>query len=358
MPEFHRTAHGPQFHRLLLRVAGHAPDTVLAAARYALAQGRISDVAATVASITVTAGLALTDEEFALVAAADPDAVEALSGSRPGQWPLPPVEFQPALAEPAVFAPEAPPPVLDLTDAPVAFVDAVTDGVDRAAVAAVERMPGATALWRAWRFAVPADPDAPATRVFVLSTTAAAADLPAVTAKLQTLLGTTGTTIEVYAHGDALPAYQMQARGAAALLWTAAEPHPITVARVFDGVDAVTGPWFDDDHPRLLGPDQDQVLAFLDAGRPVLTTTQRMEDIVDRDRGAVVPMSFRTDGSWVWTDTVSYYLREHGLAPDRGLLHQARGTGAPPAAVAYEIAEHRVLAALFRPAAASPATPS
>ncbi|MFC0097869.1 hypothetical protein ACFFKH_10040 [Micromonospora marina] len=354
MPEFRRTEHAPQFHRLLLRVAGHAPDDVLADARYALAQGRIADVAAAVASITVNAGLALTDEEFALVAAVDPDAVAALSDTRPDQWPLPPVEFQPALADPAVFAPEAPPPMLDLTDAPAAFVGTVTDDVDRAAVAAVERVPGATALWRSWRFTVPAGPDAPATRVFVLSTAVATADLPVVTARLQTQLGTTGTTIEVYVQGEALPAYQMQARGAAALLWTATEPRPITVARVFDGVDAVTGPWFDDDHPRLGGPDRDHVLAFLDAGRPVLTTTQRMADLVDPGRGAVVPMSYRTDGSWVWTDTVSYYLREHGLAPDPGLLYRARSTGALPADT-DEIAEHRVLAALFRPAAASPA---
>jgi hypothetical protein len=28
-----------------------------------------------------------------------------------------------------------------------------------------------------------------------------------------------------------------------------------------------------------------------------------------------VPRSFRTDGQWIWSDALHYYLREHALAP-------------------------------------------
>ena len=29
----------------------------------------------------------------------------------------------------------------------------------------------------------------------------------------------------------------------------------------------------------------------------------------------MVPLSFRTDGSWIWTDAVSYFLRTYALSP-------------------------------------------
>jgi hypothetical protein len=271
-----------------------------------------------------------------------------LSGTQPGQWPLPAVDFQPALVDPAVFAPEAAPPLLDLTDAPYSFVTAVTDETDARAVEAMSRVPGARALWRAWRLSDPRDTPA---RVFVLAADVPGEDLPIVTAVLQ---NETGAAVEAYRPGDDLPAYQVQARGAAALLWTAEEPSPIGVARVFDGVDPVTGPWFAPGHPVLDAGEQERVVRYLEAGRPVLTTTQRMADVVDPARGAVVPMSYRTDGVWVWTDSVSYYARTHGLAPDADLLEHARGREFR-APVVDDVAEHRTLAALFRPAAADPA---
>ncbi|MCM4078057.1 hypothetical protein [Paractinoplanes hotanensis] len=348
MAEFRTVSYGAEFHRLLLRVAGYAPDPEVIAARQALAEGRVADVARAVGAIAAAAGLAPTDEEFALLAAAEPESVTELSGTQPGQWPMPAVDFQPALVEPAVFAPEAPPPLLDLTDVPYSFVTAVTDETDAKAVEAMSRTAGARALWRAWRLSDPRE--APA-RVFVLAADVPGEDLPVLTALLQQ---ETGAAAEVYAPGDELPAYQVQARGAAALLWTAEEPYGIGLARVFDGVDPETGPWFAPGHPVLEGAERERVGRYLEAGRPVLTTTQRMADVVEPARGAVVPMSYRTDGRWVWTDTVAYYLRTHGLAPDPELLAHIRGREFRAPAV-DDVAEHRTLAALFRPAAASPA---
>ena len=63
-------------------------------------------------------------------------------------------------------------------------------------------------------------------------------------------------------------------------------------------------------------------------------------------------MSYRTDGV-VWTDTITYYLRVYGLAPDQELLAYARSCDFRPA-LTDEVSEHRVLAALFQPAIATP----
>jgi hypothetical protein len=60
-------------------------------------------------------------------------------------------------------------------------------------------------------------------------------------------------------------------------------------------------------------------------------------------------MNFRTDGTWIWNDITSYYLRTHGFRPDPELLEHIRSNG-------YEIpqvdgvAEFRAVSALYRPA--------
>ncbi|MEV4395659.1 hypothetical protein [Nonomuraea sp. NPDC049607] len=89
----------------------------------------------------------------------------------------------------------------------------------------------------------------------------------------------------------------------------------ISVARVFDGVrDGV--PYFLPDRPRVRDP---RLVDYLRAGAAVLSTANLDLDRLDPARGAVVPLSFRTDGTWVWTDTVTYYLEEHGIRPDEEL---------------------------------------
>jgi hypothetical protein len=36
-----------------------------------------------------------------------------------------------------------------------------------------------------------------------------------------------------------------------------------------------------------------------------------------------VPTGFRTDGHWIWSTAVEYYLDHHSVAPDSRLLVQA-----------------------------------
>jgi hypothetical protein len=116
----------------------------------------------------------------------------------------------------------------------------------------------------------------------------------------------------------------------------AAETAPeFELAAAFDFADPVTGPGFAPGHPVIddIG-DRERVLGYLRGGTPVLTTTAGMPDILDPAAGPVVPTSFRTDGAWIWTDTVAYYLSRHGLAPDARLAAHidamcARGQAVP-----------------------------
>jgi hypothetical protein len=93
------------------------------------------------------------------------------------------------------------------------------------------------------------------------------------------------------------------------------------IARVYDFADPVTGPGFEPDHPVIEDPDErDRLLDYLEAGSMVLSTTARQDDILDPAAGAAIPASFRTDGTWIWTDAVAYYLSIHGIAPGARLL--------------------------------------
>jgi hypothetical protein len=56
-------------------------------------------------------------------------------------------------------------------------------------------------------------------------------------------------------------------------------------------------------------------------------------------------MSFRTDGRWIWTDAVAYYVREYGLAPEAKLLSHIRSRRYEPTPV-DAVDHHLAMAAL------------
>jgi hypothetical protein len=61
-----------------------------------------------------------------------------------------------------------------------------------------------------------------------------------------------------------------------------------------------------------------------------------------------VGMSVRTDGDWVWSDGVAYYVREHGIAPDGEFYAHIRKLGyrCPPTG---EATARWVLETLYAP---------
>lgn len=112
----------------------------------------------------------------------------------------------------------------------------------------------------------------------------------------------------------------------------------LSVARVFDGVRD-GAPYFLPDHPLV---DDPRLAAYLRAGTPILSTTSTDLDRIDPSRGQVVPLSFRTDGTWIWTDTVTYYLEEHRIRPDEELCAHIAGRGYSCPEVDAATARHAV----------------
>ncbi|GAA0587367.1 hypothetical protein GCM10010172_85600 [Paractinoplanes ferrugineus] len=338
MPTYFAAPPEALLHRLLLRAAGSMPDESLVRARVALAAGDPAGAAAVLAQTPPVLDM----DDRRLLGTYLPDARPAGSPADPA----PEHTFTPA--DPRSEWAAQMPPVLDLTTAPEPLRAAAADAVDDAATAAAAGLRGAVGLWRAWRS------DGP--RVYVLELDAPVTELAAATAEVMRALTDAGAAValvETYATGTGTPAYQQRAKLSAALLWARDALVGVELVRVFDSVDAETGPAFDADHEQLHGPERRRLLRYLDSGAGVLETTELMVDVVEPERGAVVPMSYRTDGDYVWTDTVGYYLREYGLAPDPDLVRQARRNAYVVPEVG-PIAVHRALAELFRPVEPEP----
>lgn len=107
-----------------------------------------------------------------------------------------------------------------------------------------------------------------------------------------------------------------------------ADPPATTVAgmrtpRVYDGLDEAGRPVVE--REALAEAERERVLAYLESAPAVLASRSFDVDAFDPGRVDVVPLTFRTDGSWVWPGAVAYYLREHAVAPDPELLSHIRG---------------------------------
>ena len=303
-----------QLHSALLHLGGRLPDAMLAEARLRLAD---------TGTVAVPEPASTLDLDFT---------------------------FASAMPNPRVFGGRVP-PLADLTGR-----EALMDDNDRAAVAAVQQQPEAVALWRAWRiapeWAASVIPPAP---LYVLEANGPQAATTAAVMRALSAAGVTAPLVEVYRSGDKLPAYSAAARDSGALLWADREAEPLRIARVFDEVDEAGGR-FAADHERLPDVELARVAAYLDGGSAVLATTARVADVVEPERGPVVPMTYRTDGRWLWPESVAYYLRAYGLAPQAELLAHIRSHGAlRPAPDPAD--EHRALALLFQSYAIVPAVP-
>jgi hypothetical protein len=338
-------------------VAGQVPDDLVTEARAWLAAGERVDVAQAVAFAASAGRVPLLAADVELIAAEltvageDTDVVHDLAvlgdgESQPGPWVFAPVRVDEGPDAQQV------PPVLDLTTSADWLSE--VDSVDRQMIDLTEVQDGLVAIWRAWR--APGDRSRwPAPRrVFVVVATEEHPDdeLPVLAAWIQELLALAGEEspqVEVCRAGLARPAYQSAVCARAALLWAAEEPEPIRMAQVFDAVDPDSGPRFDDGHPTIDDPDEvERLLDYLDSAMPLLSTSTLMQDVFEPQSEPTVPLSFRTDGRWIWTDSISYYLERYSLAPEPELLAHLRSAGAEAPPVS-EVARHRVMSFLQQP---------
>ena len=351
-PETTRDAERDEtMHALLLRLAGSLPDRVLTDARDALAAGRRLDVVQAVAFEAVSQPLQLDADEIAALreelalSGGDIDlglALEELRGERPqAVWQflsdLPTTEEDLA----SVVLPQ------DRTADPAD----VLDPADQALVAAASAIPTVRAVWRAWRLPPSARPWQDPVRVAVISVDDTMDAFPALCVRLRQSMveaGDAEAQVEVCWTGLNVPYYQTLARSCGALLWAARPAAPMATARLFDGVDPVLGPWFASNRPMVSDDtERDNLLAALRGGVVVAWSSAAMSDVLAPDRGDVVPMHLRTDGTWVWSEAVTYYLENYGLMPEPELATHLAGD--EPAEPLDEISVHRALAHLCRP---------
>lgn len=332
-------------HGVLLRLAGKVSDDLISRARTWLADGNTADVAQAVSFAVRAQDVPLVQEDVALLsevlAAAGADA-SALAQARIAELdPAPPYGFGPTPPDVATSAGADGTP---------------TDEVDRAAVDAASAEAGLRGVWRAWRSPAGGSPWPPPRRVYLIETDTGA-DLAALTGRLQQRLAAAGEInpqVETFPLGADLPTYQRLARAYGQLIWAATPPPEIKLAAVFDEVDAQAGPRFAADHGRMTDDaETTRVLDYLRAGAPLLVTTAQMDDVVDRSQRNAVPMNFRTDGTWIWTDTTTYYLDRHRLTPDTDLLAHIRSADYRLPAL-DGVAIHRTMAVLTQPAEEEP----
>ncbi len=320
-------------HWALLRLAGRVPDGLLTTSRGLLAEGRYAEMARVITLAAAGRDLPLHQDDLRCIRGLldGETGPRLLTGPLVGD-PMPRHEF--TAAEP--------------------FTAGVRSGrradrLDRAAVAAVRAEPAARGVWRTWRVRAEGYREI-AKPVFVVEVDARA-DAAGIAGRLQDHLTAEGELYpqaEVYEAGDWLPAYQRSARAASELLW-AREPDPgVRIASLIDGFVGVGPGGWQDAEPVEDDAERDRLLAYLEAGTPVLITTARLHDVIDRERGRVVPMSFRTDGVWIWNDISVYYLRTYGFRPDDGLVAHIAANGYTIPQV-DGVAEFRAISVLYRP---------
>jgi hypothetical protein len=315
-------------HWLLLRLAGSAPDDLVSQCRRWLGEGRALDVGRAVTYAVLSQHLAMIDADVDLLAellaadGADTSALSMVDTADTHAMPL--YGFAPTRARADVDVGVA----ADSMPGELVTQASPEDDIDRAALASVDLRPEVRALWRAWRYPGDGAPWPPPRRVFVVETDAEA-DLVAVTAGVQHLMEAAGEAhpqVEVYPIGADLPGYQQLARLYGALLW-AREPDPgIQVAAVFDSV-GTGGPKMEPDHPVIAANEMAPLLSYLRGGEQLIVTAGRMDDVVETSRRGAVPVSWLTDGRWIWCEASIYYLERYRLAPDPLLLADVRARG-------------------------------
>ena len=107
---------------------------------------------------------------------------------------------------------------------------------------------------------------------------------------------------------------------------------PLRLARVFDGQSPSGAPWFSPNRLRLPEPvRRRRIAAYLTAGRLVVRAAGRMADPLSGSDEPVVPLNYRTDGTWVWQEALAYYLLTRGAAPELEFLCHIEERGFAPA---------------------------
>jgi hypothetical protein len=201
------------------------------------------------------------------------------------------------------------------------FTPGASDEADHIALHAARSVGGLRALWRA---------DRDGRDAVYLGEAARGGDVIELAAEMQHELAEGGHVprVEVFTEYTRLPGYHEAAFDAARLVWQDQTPS-VRLARVFDGVDPTRGPYFRPEHPRLSRDEGSRVAEYLGDAQVVLHGPGPADDVMMPHLKGVVPVDFRSDGSWVWPDAVRYYLQTYGLSPEPELVRRVLTVGSP-----------------------------
>lgn len=104
---------------------------------------------------------------------------------------------------------------------------------------------------------------------------------------------------------------------------TPATPAELRHAKVFDGTDEQTGAPIVNRNG-LADQEAAQVLGYLKAGPVFLFARSFDKDVFFPQNPPAVPLTFATDGTWIWSGAVAYYLEKYGMPPEGDLLAHIR----------------------------------
>jgi hypothetical protein len=109
-------------------------------------------------------------------------------------------------------------------------------------------------------------------------------------------------------------------------------------------------PAIDPDRDRLDSATSTRLGAYLRAGVPLMGTTQKVPDVLTGSPAPIVPISIHTDGEYVWSMAVAYYVETHRISPgEEFLAHCASNGWTVPGLSSAEIEEGLAFVNASRP---------
>jgi hypothetical protein len=90
-------------------------------------------------------------------------------------------------------------------------------------------------------------------------------------------------------------------------------------------------PQLDDSRPRLDESEAAKVVTYLEAGSFVSRMTRpSLPDPLSGSETPVVPVSIRTDGEWIWNDSLTYFVKMYRIAPTDEFMRYLRSRDFEP----------------------------
>lgn len=128
------------------------------------------------------------------------------------------------------------------------------------------------------------------------------------------------------------------------------------MARLFDALGPGQTPQVD--RPPVPDEEVEQVADYLTKAPMVLAARSLDADLFDPARPAKVPLTYLTDGTWIWPGGVGYYLRTHSVPPEPDLVEHIRSRGFQPGEIDDYTRDAAVASIMGQPPPPRPGSPA